>query len=102
LQDLRRLRAERRNQQGRVQLQIDTGNLSGKIVAEIEHLRVAFADKTVIKDFSAKIMRGDKIGLIGSNGIGKSTLLKAILGKIAPTSGKIKLGTKLEVAYFGQ
>lgn len=102
LEELRRIRSERRDHQGSVKLQIDSGSTSGKIVAEIEHLQVRFADKLVIKDFSSKIIRGDKIGLIGSNGIGKSTLLKAILGTIAPTSGKVKLGTKLEVAYFDQ
>lgn len=102
LEELRRLRAERRDHQGSVRLQIDSGQTSGKIVAEIEHLAVQFGDKTVIRDFSSKIIRGDKIGLIGSNGIGKSTLLKTILGEIKPTAGKIKLGTKLEVAYFDQ
>ncbi len=102
LKELRDIRASRRDQQGRVRLQVDSSQLSGKIVAEIEHVKVAFADKVVIKDFSTKILRGDKIGLIGSNGIGKTTLLKTILGEIKPTEGKVKLGTKLEVAYFDQ
>ena len=102
LKELRDIRASRRDQQGRVRLQVDRRQLSGKIVAEIEHVKVAFADKVIIKDFSTKILRGDKIGLIGSNGIGKTTLLKTILGEIKPTAGKVKLGTKLEVAYFDQ
>lgn len=102
LKELRDIRASRRDQQGRVRLQVDSSQLSGKIVAEIEHVKVAFADKVIIKDFSTKILRGDKIGLIGSNGIGKTTLLKTILGEIKPSAGKVKLGTKLEVAYFDQ
>ena len=102
LKELRDIRTSRRDQQGRVRLQVDSSQLSGKIVAEIEHVKVAFADKVVIKDFSTKILRGDKIGLIGSNGIGKTTLLKTILGEIKSTEGKVKLGTKLEVAYFDQ
>lgn len=102
LEQLRETRRARRDNLGSVKLQIDSGQTSGKIVAEIEHLQVKFADKTIIADFSSKIIRGDKIGLIGSNGIGKSTLLKTILGEITPISGKVKLGTKLEVAYFDQ
>jgi ATP-binding cassette subfamily F protein uup len=102
LKELRDMRSARRDLQGRVKLQIDSGTTSGKIVAEIEHLNVTFGDKVVIRDFSSKILRGDKIGLIGSNGIGKTTLLKTILGELEATSGKIKLGTKLEVAYFDQ
>lgn len=102
LEQLREIRKSRRDHQGSVKLQIDSTQVSGKIVAEIDNLNVIFDDKVVIRDFSSKILRGDKIGLIGSNGIGKSTLLKAILGQIKPTSGKVKLGTKLEVAYFDQ
>jgi ATP-binding cassette subfamily F protein uup len=102
LQELRETRKNRRDHQGQVRLQIDSGQLSGKIVAEIEHLQVSFGERQIIRDFSAKILRGDKIGLIGGNGAGKSTLLKAILGELQPSSGKVKLGTKLEVAYFDQ
>ncbi|AUR52452.1 ATP-binding cassette domain-containing protein [Aquella oligotrophica] len=102
LQELRETRKNRRDHQGQVRLQIDSGQLSGKIVAEIEHLQVSFGERQIIRDFSAKILRGDKIGLIGGNGAGKSTLLKAILGELEPSSGKVKLGTKLEVAYFDQ
>lgn len=102
LQELRETRRNRRDHQGQVRLQIDSGQLSGKIVAEIEHLQVEFGERQIIRDFSAKILRGDKIGLIGGNGAGKSTLLKAILGELKPSAGKVKLGTKLEVAYFDQ
>lgn len=102
LQELRETRRNRRDHQGQVRLQIDSGQMSGKIVAEIEHLQVSFDERQIIRDFSAKILRGDKIGLIGGNGAGKSTLLKAILGELQPSSGKVKLGTKLEVAYFDQ
>lgn len=102
LEELREIRKSRREQLGSVKLKIDSAQASGKIVAEVEHIKVAFGDKLIIKDFSCKILRGDKIGLIGSNGIGKTTLLKTILGEIAPSSGKIKLGSKLEVAYFDQ
>lgn len=102
LEELRQIRSERRDHQGSVKIKIDAGQMSGKIVAEIENLEVKFADKTIIRDFSSKILRGDKIGLIGGNGIGKTTLLKAILGDIEPSSGNVKLGTKLEVAYFDQ
>lgn len=102
LQELRETRRNRRDHQGQVRLQIDSGQLSGKIVVEIEHLQVSFGERQIIRDFSAKILRGDKIGLIGGNGAGKSTLLKAILGELEPSSGKVKLGTKLEVAYFDQ
>ena len=63
---------------------------------------MTFGDRVIINDFSTKILRGDKIGLIGTNGIGKTTLLKTILGEITPVSGKVKLGSKLEVAYFDQ
>ena len=102
LEALREIRSSRRDSLGQIKLQIDTGASSGKIVAEIEHISLAFADKCVINNFSSKIIRGDKIGLIGSNGVGKTTLLKTILGELQPDSGKIKLGTKLEVAYFDQ
>ncbi|MEN9946345.1 MAG: hypothetical protein RLZZ293_731 [Pseudomonadota bacterium] len=102
LEQLREIRSKRREHQGSVKLQIDNGMVSGKIVAEVEQLSLKFANKTIIDNFSSKIMRGDKIGLIGSNGIGKTSLLKTILGELNPSSGIIKLGTKLEIAYFDQ
>jgi ABC transport system ATP-binding/permease protein len=105
VQRLDRLRAERaarRDRMGKVNLQIDTGDRSGKLVAELEHVNKAFGDRHVVRDFSARIQRGDKIGLIGPNGAGKTTLLRMILGEIKPDSGVVRQGTKLEIAYFDQ
>lgn len=102
LEQLRRERAERRDRQGNVQLAIDSGQRSGKLVAELEHVSKSFGDRCVVRDYSTTIMRGDRIGFIGPNGAGKSTLLKLILGTLAPDSGSVKLGTNLSVAYFDQ
>ena len=102
LEDLRRQRAERRNVQGQVNFKLDSGEKSGKIVAELEHAGFEYGNKIIMNDFSAIIQRGDKIGLIGSNGIGKTTFLKLILGELQPTHGKIRIGSKQEVAYFDQ
>ena len=79
-----------------------TERRSGRMVAELEHVTKAYGNKTVIKDFSCRIMRGDRVGLLGPNGAGKSTLLKLILGELQPDHGTIRLGTKLAVAYFDQ
>src|SRR6185503_1826277 len=73
-----------------------------RLVAELEHVTKRYGDKTVVDDFSTRIMRGDKIGLIGANGTGKTTLLKLILGEIAPDAGRVRLGSKVAVAYFDQ
>ena len=105
VQRLDRLRAERlarRERMGKVSLQIDAGDKSGQLVAELKHVHKAFGDKVVVRDFSSRLQRGDKIGLIGPNGAGKTTLLRLILGEIAPDSGTVRQGTKLEVAYFDQ
>ncbi len=102
LEVLRDQRAKRRDSLGQVRLEIDAGAPSGKIVAELSDVSMRFGDKLIVKDFSATILRGDKIGLVGPNGAGKTTLLKLILGELQPTSGKIRQGTKLEVAYFDQ
>ena len=103
---LRAQRQARRDSLGQVRLEIDAGAPSGKIVAELTDVTMRFpspsGDKLIVKDFTATILRGDKIGLVGPNGAGKTTLLKLILGQLQPTSGKIRLGTKLEVAYFDQ
>ncbi|SAY50773.1 ATP-binding cassette domain-containing protein [Neisseria weaveri] len=102
LEELRRQRAERRNIQGQVNFKLDSGEKSGKIIAELEHASFQYGDKVIMDKFSAIIQRGDKIGLIGSNGIGKTTFLKLILGELQPTYGRIRIGSKQEVAYFDQ
>ncbi|SFG51937.1 ATP-binding cassette, subfamily F, uup [Duganella sp. CF458] len=102
LERLREQRAARRDQQGQVRLEVGTGERSGKIVAELENVSKAYGAKTIVKDFSSIIMRGDKFGLIGPNGAGKTTLLKLVLGEESADSGTIKQGTKLQVAYFDQ
>jgi ABC transport system ATP-binding/permease protein len=102
LEALRLERAARRERAGKVELALAQGERSGRLVAELEHVSKAYGDKRVVADFSARLMRGDKIGLIGPNGSGKTTLLKLILGEIAPDAGRVRLGTKLTVAYFDQ
>ena len=102
LEQLRRERAARRAQLGKVSLAIDSGDRSGKMVAELVKVSKSFGDRAVVRDFSSVIVRGDKVGLIGPNGAGKSTLLKLILGEIAPDSGVVRQGTRLAVAYFDQ
>jgi ATP-binding cassette subfamily F protein uup len=102
LEQLRRDRAARRERAGQVNLQQDAGERSGKIVAELENVSKAYGDNVLIRDFSTRILRGDRIGLIGPNGAGKTTLLKLILGEIEPDAGTVRRGTKLSVAYFDQ
>ena len=106
LQQLRAQRRARRDALGQVRLEVDSGVPSGKIVAELRNVSMRFDDraeqKLIVKDFSATILRGDKVGLIGPNGAGKTTLLKLILGELQPTSGTVRQGTRLEVAYFDQ
>ena len=102
LEQLRVERVARRERQGNVQLAVDAGQRSGKLVAELEHVNKAFGERCVIKDYSTIIMRGDRIGIIGPNGAGKSTLLKLILGTLKADTGTIRLGTNLSVAYFDQ
>ena len=102
LEALRLDRAARREKVGKVEMTVDTGDRSGKLVAELNNVSKRYGDRKIIDDFSCRIQRGDKIGLLGPNGAGKSTLLKIILGELAPDSGEVKLGTKLSVAYFDQ
>ncbi|MFV0677127.1 ATP-binding cassette domain-containing protein [Variovorax sp. tm] len=102
LQELRASHAARRNVQGSVNMDVASGQASGKIVAELTDATKSFGEKTVIRKFSGTILRGDKVGLLGPNGAGKTTLLKLILGEIEPDSGKIRRGTNLQVAYFDQ
>jgi ATP-binding cassette subfamily F protein uup len=102
LDKLRAERAARRERIGDVKLQLDAGEKSGQVVAELQHVNKSFGEKTVVRDFSTRILRGDRIGVIGPNGAGKTTLLRLILGEITPDSGTVKRGTKMEVAYFDQ
>jgi len=105
VQRLDKLRAERqarRERMGKVNLQLDAGDKSGKLVAELEHVNKAYGKRQIVRDFSARIQRGDKIGLIGPNGAGKTTLLRLILGELQPDSGVVRQGTKMEIAYFDQ
>ena len=102
LQDLRSQRASRRDVLGSVRLDVASGAPSGKIVAELTKVGKTYGDKVIVSNFTGTILRGDKVGLIGPNGAGKTTLLKMILGELAPDSGKVRLGTKMDVAYFDQ
>lgn len=102
LKKLREKRRNRREVQGKAKIQLDTTARSGKIVFEIEHASYEVEGKTLLKDFSATIQRGDKIALVGPNGCGKTTFIKLLLGELQPTSGTIRCGTKLDVAYFDQ
>lgn len=102
LEQLRVERAMRRDRVGKVNFQVDRGSISGKIVAELDKVSISFDNRNIIKDLTTTVLRGDKIGLIGPNGIGKSTLLKVILGQLEPHKGIAKLGTKIEIAYFDQ
>ncbi len=102
---LKALREERRNRrevQGTAKIQIDQTARSGKIVFEVENASYEIEGKTLLKNFTTTIQRGDKIALVGPNGCGKTTFIKLLLGELQPTSGSIRCGTKLEVAYFDQ
>ena len=102
LEALRRERAARRDRLGRVNLQLDAGDRSGQLVAELVDVSKDFGAGPLIRDFSTRVIRGDRIGLIGPNGAGKSTLLKLILGEIEPDQGTVRRGTNLSVAYYDQ
>jgi ATP-binding cassette subfamily F protein uup len=107
LQELRSSRAQRRDALGQVKLEVASGAPSGKIVADLEGVSKSFARpdgsmRTLVRNFTSTILRGDKIGLIGPNGAGKTTLLKLILGELEPDQGTVKLGTNQSVAYFDQ
>jgi ATP-binding cassette subfamily F protein uup len=102
LDQLRAERQARRERMGKVNLQLDSGDKSGKLVAELEHVGKRFGERVIVDDFSIRIQRGDKIGLIGPNGAGKTTLLRMILGELQADSGIVRMGTKIDVAYFDQ
>jgi ABC transport system ATP-binding/permease protein len=102
LKQLRVERSQRRDRVGTAKLDIQAGQRSGALVAKVEDISFAYADLEIVRDFSTTIMRGDKVGLIGPNGVGKTTLLRLLLGQLEPQSGSVRLGTNLEVAYFDQ
>ncbi|WP_323844058.1 ATP-binding cassette domain-containing protein [Microbulbifer magnicolonia] len=103
LQALRRQRDARRNRQGVARMALDAGEMSGKLVAELADVSFAYpGEEPLIRDLSFTLMRGDKVGLIGPNGVGKSTLIRLLLGELQPDSGQLRLGTKQQVAYFDQ
>ena len=102
LEQMRTERAERRNVQGNVKLDVGQGERSGKIVAELTDVTKRYSSRTVVDTFTATVMRGDKIGFVGPNGAGKTTLLKLILGELPPDEGTVRVGTNLQVAYFDQ
>jgi ATP-binding cassette subfamily F protein uup len=105
---VRQLMAMREQRAGRIaplhraRISIEEADASGRKVIEAKHISHSFGGEPLIKDFSIKIMRGDRIGLIGNNGVGKSTLLRILLGEIEPQEGSVKLGTGIEIGYFGQ
>lgn len=102
LEALRSERQQRREIQGKVNIEVNDAQRSGKLVVSAENISQHYDDKTIIKDFSIRIMRGDRIGLLGPNGAGKTTLLNILLGKNLPEKGEVKLGTQLDIAYFDQ
>ncbi len=102
LEQLRSRRVARREAVGSVKMDVVAGAVGGKIVAELANVSLNFGDKAIVKDFSATILRGDKVGLIGPNGAGKTSLLKLILGELQPSGGTVRQGSNLQVAYFDQ
>ena len=102
LKQLRVERSKRRDVIGTSKLDIQTAQRSGALVAKVDGISFAYGERTIVRDFSTTVMRGDKIGLIGPNGAGKTTLLRLLLGQLAPQSGTSRLGTNLDVAYFDQ
>lgn len=102
LKAMREERKQRREVLGKAALEINDAKLSGQLVVEAQRVSHHYGNKKIIHDLSLRIMRGDRIGLLGPNGIGKSTLLNVLLGKLVPEKGEVKLGTKLEIAYFDQ
>ncbi|MBK8763438.1 MAG: ATP-binding cassette domain-containing protein [Burkholderiaceae bacterium] len=102
LQALRVQREARRERIGSTRLEVDAGEKSGKLVAELTDVQVAYGDHVVLRDLNCIIQRGDRVGIVGANGAGKTTLLRTLLGDLTPTAGKVKLGSNRQVAYFDQ
>ncbi|MBN1984141.1 MAG: ATP-binding cassette domain-containing protein, partial [Chitinivibrionales bacterium] len=102
LMTMRQQRQERREQTGTASFEISSTGQSGKLVAEMKNIHFAYGEKVIISDFSAVIQRGDRIGIIGRNGSGKTTFLKLLLGELSPGSGSVRLGTNISSLYFDQ
>lgn len=102
LQKLRSEKSAQRQVMGKVRMKAQEGDRSGQLVTKAQHITHSYGDKNLIKNFTVEIMRGDKIGLIGPNGCGKTTLLKILLGQLEPESGIVKPGTNLQIAYYDQ
>jgi ABC transport system ATP-binding/permease protein len=102
LMEMRKERAERRGQMGQVQLQADAAERSGKLVFEAKGVSKSFGDRTIVRDASFRVIRKDRIGLIGPNGSGKTTLLRMLMGELEPDSGEIRRGTNVQIAYYDQ
>jgi ATP-binding cassette subfamily F protein uup len=102
LKAMRVQRQERRTAEGKAKLNLQAAERSGSLVAEVKDVSFSFGEKKILDRFSTTIMRGDKVGIIGPNGAGKTTLLKILLGQIHPEQGSVRLGTKLQIAYFDQ
>lgn len=102
LEELRRQREARRDRLGDVRFSLDRGNRSGKIVLETKGLTKRFGERTIVSNLDFTLMRGDKLGLLGKNGTGKSTLIKLFLGELTPDSGSVRQGTNLSIAYYDQ
>jgi ATP-binding cassette subfamily F protein uup len=102
LEHLRKERVARRERIGSIDLKVDTGERSGKLVAEFENVTKSFGERRVLDDVSLRVMRGDRVGILGPNGAGKTTLIRLIVGTLEPDSGRVRRGTNLQVAYFDQ
>ncbi|MFN8433593.1 MAG: ATP-binding cassette domain-containing protein [Anaerolineales bacterium] len=102
LKKLRQQRSERRELLGKVKMQIGTEKRSGRLVIETENISYAYGEKTIIRNFTTTIQRGDKIGIVGANGSGKTTLLKLLMAQLQPQTGEVRHGTNLEIVYFDQ
>jgi ATP-binding cassette subfamily F protein uup len=102
LKALREERRLRRGRSGAVSMELETGGQSGRLVAEADQVTAGYGKQVIMRDFSTTILRGDRIGIIGPNGAGKTTLVRILLGDLAPQSGRVRIGTRLQVAYFDQ
>ena len=102
LEQMREQRAQRRERTGTANFAVEDAGSSGKVVAEVKGISFAYQDETIVDNFSTVIQRGDRIGIVGRNGVGKTTLVKLLLGQLEPDSGSVNVGTKLEIAYSDQ